>query len=202
MNRLLTFVLPLTLMALAAVVFFIQSPDAHADAEPGQAAPAFTLPNLAGEDVSLSDFAGQTVVLHWQSMRCPWDIAYQPLLNGIANAYADQDVVFLAINSNRNELDVDALASYAGQHEMPYAILKDVGNGIADAYGAQTTPHMFIINGDGELVYAGGIEEAPQTIAEVGTRTPYLVPVLDALLAGEELPYTQTTPKGCSVKRE
>ncbi len=171
-------------------------------ADVGVAAPAFELPDTAGDTVSLESLAGKTVVLHWQSMNCPWDVAYQPILNDMATEYADNDVVFIAINSNFNETDMEALASYAESSGMTYPILKDAGNVIADAYGAQTTPHMFVVDGEGELVYAGGLESRPRNPGAVGgSDEQYLTAVLDAIVAGEELPYTETGSTGCSVKR-
>jgi len=186
----------------------------HAEAKHakvGKEAPGFTLNSVTGEKHSLSDFKGQIVVLHWQSYTCPWDVAYQPMLNDVAARFQDHKtevdgktkdkVVFLAINSNHTE-NVAKMKKYHGETDMPYAILHDPGNKVADTYKAQTTPHMFIIDADGELVYNGGIEKAPMSPNKVGeSDEQYLVPVLEALVNGSEFPYSKTKPKGCSVKR-
>ncbi len=174
--------------------------DAMTEAAVGKPAPAFTLADAEGKDVSLADFKGKTVVLHFQSCECPWDVAYQPMLNALATQYADKGVVFLGINSNKAE-DYARIGEYVPSADVPYTIVKDPGNNVADAYKAQTTPHMYVIDGEGVLRYMGGIEAVP-TMATVGKMDEqYLAPVLDALLAGEELPYTETTSKGCSIKR-
>jgi len=191
------------LVAAVAIPLTAQAEDSAAPVL-GEAAPAFTLTDTEGNEHSLSDFEGKTVVLHFQACRCPWDVAYQPQLNDIANEFADQDVVFLGINSNErkgSKEDVEEIKTYAEESEVPYAILKDTGSEVARAYHAKTTPHIFVIDGEGNLVYRGGIEEVPTSFKKVSKmETQYLEPVLTALVSGEELPYTETKSKGCSIK--
>lgn len=177
-------------------------------AKVGQTAPAFTLTDKDGKEVSLSDYKGKLVVLHWQSVSCPWDVGYQPFLSKTAEQFAKPSqegqvpVVFLGINSNKTESYKD-IAKYNEKVAIPYAILKDPGNKVADMYGARTTPHMYIINPDGVLVYKGGIEEAPRSPRDVTTsETQYLVPALAALVEGSEPPHAETRSKGCTIKRE
>lgn len=173
---------------------------ASGEAVVGQLAPAFSLEDAEGNQVALADFKGKTVVIHFQSCECPWDVAYQPYLNAIAAKYAGQDVMFLGINSNKNE-DYARIAEYAPSAGIEYTILKDPGNKVADTYKAKTTPHMYVVDAEGMLRYMGGIEAVP-TMATIGQMDEqYLEPVLDALLAGHELPHTETTSKGCSIKR-
>ncbi|MEM1356125.1 MAG: redoxin domain-containing protein [Planctomycetota bacterium] len=178
------------------------------EAELGAEAPAFSLRNVnTGADVSLADFEGKTVVLVFHSTTCPWyrmrdNGGYDRVLIPMAAEYADDDVVFLGINANRTE-STENIAEYVTTHES-YPVLKDEGNVVADAYGARVTPHVYVINGEGELVYKGAIESRVSNPGACGTsETPYLKPVLDALINGTELPYTDTTSevKGCSIKR-
>ncbi|MEM6553760.1 MAG: redoxin domain-containing protein [Planctomycetota bacterium] len=201
----------LALAATAVAVFSFSNAyagDEHASgAQLGQAAPTFTLDAVrTGESVSLDQFADQNVVLIWQSIHCPWDKmredgGYQRVLSPLAEKYQDQGIVFLAINSNKKET-VEQIAAYATKHDIPYPILKDPGNLVADLYLAKTTPHIFIKGKDGTLVYKGGIEEVPTSPGKCGEMDEqFLVPVLDALVAGESLPYTSTQSKGCSIKR-
>lgn len=183
----------------------------------GQAAPDFTLKDVDGKEVKLADYRGKIVVLHFQSMNCPWDAGYQPILDKVASGYqpaktdkaADEpkdagkpEVVFLAINANHNEKAED-LKAYHDKAHMTYPILKDAGNKVADAYAAQTTPHMFVIDEKGVLRYKGGVEKAPVSPKDVGkSKEQYLGPVLDALTQGKEPPYTSTQSHGCTIKRE
>ena len=212
------FALALTALFAVAAVGLVAVNHAHAGdkhdhkehktkAKVGHAAPGFTLTDVStGEDVSLSDFEGQIVVLTWQSVTCPWDAVkddagYGRVLYPMAEKYKDQGVVFLAINSNKNE-SVEKIAKFAEKHSTPFPILKDPGNQVADIYGAKTTPHIFIKGKDGNLAYKGGIEEVPGSPAQCGQMdTQYLEPVLQALLAGNTPPVTSTTAKGCSIKR-
>jgi peroxiredoxin len=175
----------------------------------GDPAPQFSLDDVVtGQTVNLSEFQGKVVVVAFQSVNCPWDRmrdsgGYQRYLSPLSQQYADQDVVFLAINANKNEA-VEELRSYHEQHELPYPILKDTDNVIADAYNAKVTPHVYVIAADEQqtLVYMGGIEQVPTSPEVCGQMDEnYLEPVLNAVLAGEELPHTKTTPKGCGIKR-
>lgn len=177
----------------------------------GSPAPQFELPDIEGQTHKLADYKGQVVVLHFQSCRCPWDVAYQPILNEVAHKFAAQHeqgriaqpVTFVAINSNRAE-SVQVIKEYADEGKITYTVLKDTGNKVADLYKAQTTPHIFIIAADDTqtLVYAGGVEKAPLSPREVGqSREQYLEPVLDALGAGQKLPVSKTQSIGCSIKR-
>ena len=168
----------------------------------GKPAPGFTLDAATGDGThSLSDFEDKIVVLHFQSCNCPWDVAYQPQLNAIAEKFEDRGVVFLGINSNKTESG-DQIQNYAPQANIPYTILKDPGNKVADQYMAKTTPHMYVIDGEGTLRYVGGIEEVPGGMNQVSQMdTQYLEPVLTALVNGSEPPYTVTKSKGCSIKR-
>ena len=175
----------------------------------GEPAPQFELTNVVtGESVALSDFADKTVIVTWQSINCPWNVfkqdsAYERVLYPLAKEWAANDVVFIAINSNNDE-SAEEIASYAVEHQTPYPVLKDPGNIIADAYGAQTTPHFFVIAPGEEqvLVYMGGFEQVPGSPEEAGQmQEAYLKPVIAAQLAGEELPYTETLSKGCAIKR-
>ena len=167
----------------------------------GKAAPSFKLQSAAGESHSLSDFEGKTVVLHFQSCRCPWDVAYQDQFNELSKTYQDQDVVFLGINSNKSE-DMEMIEKYAEKSNIPYTILKDPGNKVADMYQAKTTPHMYIVDSEGVLRYAGGVEAVPGSIREVSKMdTQYLAPAIEAIMNGETPEKSVTMSKGCSIKR-
>lgn len=192
----------LVLSLIVSVGVSAQAQDNKKDGDPRINAPAvtFELPGTDGKNHKLTDFKGKTVVIHFQGVQCPWERAYQPILNKVAND--NPNVVFLGINSNKAE-SMDDIKALQTKENIPYVILKDKGNKVANDYGAQTTPHIFIVNAEGKLVYAGGIEKAPASTKAVGKSSEqYLVPVLEALKDGKPLPYTVTVPKGCTIKRE
>lgn len=167
----------------------------------------FTLKNVVtGEEWSLSDNEGKITVLVFQSINCPWDKmradgGYQRVLTPMANSMKDKNVQFVAINSNKTESN-NQVKAYAEKHSIGYPILKDPGAKVADMFGAKTTPHVFVIDEEGVLVYRGGIEKAPSNPGQCGEmKEQYLAPVLMALVADQPLPYTDTKSKGCSIKR-
>lgn len=201
-----------TFAAAAAVALLlctaVQAKEKGATAKVGQAAPDFTLQDVrTGQDVKLSDYKGKnTVVITFQSLQCPWnymraEAGYERVLFPLAKEWEDEGVVFLAINSNSTE-SVDQLRSYAEEHNMPYPLLKDPGNQVADVYGGATTPHFYVVDKEGVLRYQGGFEQAPSSPEKCGEMDEkYLEPVVVAIVNGEEPPVTETKPKGCTIKR-
>lgn len=178
-------------------------------AELDQTAPGFKLKDIVtGESISLADYKDKVVVLVWQSIHCPWDKArpeggYQRVLTPLAQELEARGVQFIGINSNHDE-SIEQVKSYLEGAKVPYPVLKDPENKLADQYGAQTTPHFFVISkGEQKLLYKGGFEQVPTSPARCGQMDEaYLLPVLEAVLDGKPLPYTQTQPKGCTVKRK
>ncbi len=173
----------------------------------GQAAPAFSLKDLNGKTVQLSDYQGKTVVLEWHNPGCPfvqkhYDSANMPnLQRKVAN-----DVVWLAVNSTHvghtDHRDAKGYASYMkekGADRIPYLLDPDGKTG--RAYSATTTPHMYIIDRSGQLVYAGAIDSIRSANpADVSKATNYVALALDDLKAGKPVSQASTTPYGCSVK--
>lgn len=173
----------------------------------GEAAPAFTLPDaVTGERVRLADHEGKIVVLLFHSITCPYykmneNAGYDRVFVEMVEAYEEKDVVFLGINANSKETAVK-IAKYCNKYEVNYPVLKDEGNNVADAYGGEVTPHVMVIDQQGKLRYRGGVERHAGGPAGCGeSETPYLGPVIDALLKGEDPPFTETEPKGCKIKR-
>ncbi|QDU33490.1 Thiol-disulfide oxidoreductase ResA [Poriferisphaera corsica] len=208
MKKLTGSILGLMLVALIIVAgVSVTNAADEMKAKVGAQAPDFTLKDVTtGKEISLDDYKGKIVVMTFQSINCPWDRyreegGYQRILSKLAPEYTDKGVQFIAINSNANET-VEEVASYARESKVPYPILKDPGNVVADEYGGRTTPHFYVIDKDGKLVYMGGFENAPNTPENCGHMdTPYLVPVLNAEIEGKELPYKVTKSKGCGIKR-
>jgi peroxiredoxin len=132
----------------------------------GEPAPGFSLPDLDGKTVSLADFAGKTVVLEWFNPDCPF-VKYahtEGPLAAMAVEQSEAGVVWLAINSGapgKQGAGVERNREAAAEWKMSHPILLDEDGKVGHAYGATTTPHMFVIDGAGKLVYAGGLDNAP-----------------------------------------
>lgn len=173
----------------------------------GDKAPDFTLADVDGEKVSLSDFEGQVVVLEWINPGCPfvrkfYDERDMPKFQKKA---AEMDVVWLAINStnpdHRDYLTPAASKAWAEKHGFAATWLMDPDGSVGKTYGAQTTPHMYIINAEGVLVYQGAIDSIrdtkPSSVAEA---TNYVMDALKSIQDEAAIGEAQTRPYGCSVK--
>lgn len=173
----------------------------------GDKAPGFTLTDTAGNTVSLSDYAGKTVVLEWVNPGCPFVRKFYT--NGDMGKFqkkaADMDVVWLSINSTSKDhgdyLSPKESADWAKKHGHAATWLLDSDGTVGKAYGAQTTPHMYIIDSDGVLVYQGAIDSIKDANpASIDKATNYVMDGLAAIAKGKPVPDDQTRPYGCSVK--
>lgn len=206
----------LVLSAMFVLALLAWSVPVQAEEAPvGKPAPAFELQGSDGKTHKLADYQGKIVVVVFHSLRCPWAVAYDPVLAKIASGYTTSagkerskeagkttEVVFLGINSNKSE-SMDEIKAANSKSPLPFVVLKDPGNKIADAYGARTTPHTYVIDQSGALRYVGGIEKAPSSPDGVGKSSEqYLGPVLAALVQGKEPPFTKTAAIGCTIKRQ
>jgi peroxiredoxin len=174
---------------------------AAAGAGVGDPAPGFTLSDHAGNEVSLSDFEGKIVVLEWLNPDCPFVVRHykEGTMKGLEAAYDDKGVVWLTVNST-NYMDAEANAVFAKKEGMDWKILVDQDGTVGHAYGAQTTPHMYIIDAKGRIVYAGAIDDDPRGDKAASERTNYVAKALDEVLAGTAVSTPETKPYGCSVK--
>jgi peroxiredoxin len=166
----------------------------------GDTAPAFTLADSAGNDVSLSDFEGKIVVLEWLNPDCPFVQRHYKAgtMKSLATKYDGDGVVWLTINST-NYMDAAANAKFKAENKLPYTILVDQSGDVGHLYGAQTTPHMYIIDGGGTLVYIGAIDDDPRG-NKGEPAVNYVAVALDEVLAGNAVSTAETKPYGCSVK--
>ena len=173
----------------------------------GQPAPDFTLQNTAGQPVKLSQFKGKPVVLEWNSPGCPFVRKhYQGNMQALQKDFTQRGVVWLAINSTRDDspdhLPPPQLARWMrDQGASPSATLMDEAGSVGHAYGARVTPHMYIVNAQGLLVYAGGIDSIPSArIADIEKATNHVRQGLTELLAGKPLSVATSQAYGCSIK--
>jgi hypothetical protein len=192
-------------LALAAAAAFASA--AFASAPPGNPAPTFTLSDLDGKPASLADYKGRIVVLEWNNFGCPFVQKHYRSGNmqALQKRYG-KDVVWLTVNSTtRSSPDYSApadlestLAKFGAQ---PARYLMDDPGRVGRSYGAKTTPHMFVIDQTGTLIYAGGIDDKPSTDpADVATARNHVDQALTETLAGKPVTVATSTPYGCSVK--
>ncbi len=156
----------------------------------GMEAPDFALKATDGKTYKLSGLKDKIVVLEWWNRDCPVSRRYVPTMKKLAEKYKDKGVVWLGVDSTHYQTDQKRQA-FIRKQAISYPILIDRDGTVGRAYGARTTPHMFIIE-KGKLVYAGAIDDR-------GKRN-YVAEALDALLAGRKVPLAKTKPFGCSVK--
>ena len=198
----------LVVAVAAAVAALGLSTPAMAAPSVGQAAPDFSLTDTAGKTVRLSDFKGQHVVLEWVNPGCPYVRKHYTSANmqGTQKETTAKGVVWLAINStetgSHDYMEPTKLAGWmAEQKAAPTRTLMDAEGTVGQAYGARTTPHMYIVNPQGQLVYAGGIDSIASSRAEdVKTAVNYVKQGVSQALAGQPLSNPTTRPYGCSIK--
>lgn len=194
-------------LAVAALTACAAS-DAAAEAAIGQPAPDFALVDSTGQTRSLADFAGKTVVLEWTNHDCPFVRKHY----GSDNMQAQQrdattdDVVWLTVNSSapgqQGHVDGPRAERIRGDARAAQtAYLLDPDGAAGRAFGAKTTPHIYIIDPEGVLRYAGAIDSIPSpNPADIAKATQYVPQVLGELAAGQPVSVAVTRPYGCSVK--
>ncbi|MDR6861192.1 thioredoxin family protein [Variovorax guangxiensis] len=182
----------------------------HAAAAPavGQRAPDFVAVDTAGKQHRLSDFAGKFVVLEWTNPGCPFVRKHYGSGNMPATqkAATEKGVVWLSVNSTERTagdyLKPAALDAWMKeQSAAPTAVLMDEDGVIGRAYAARTTPHLYIIDPKGVLVYAGGIDSiASSRTEDIKTATNYVNQALGEAFGGKPISAATTKPYGCSIK--
>ena len=187
-------------MMSVMIVALAAAAPAAAGVKVGDTAPDFTLPDTSGAEVSLSDFEGRVMVLEWLNPDCPFVQRHYKAgtMKKLASTYGDKGVVWLTINST-NYMDAAANAKFKVSNDLPYPILVDQTGDVGRLYGAVTTPHMFIIDDSGTLVYNGAIDDDPRGSKGEGSMN-YVAAALDEVLAGKAVTTAETKPYGCSVK--
>lgn len=197
-----------TLNALLAATVFGLSTAAGAAAKIGSPAPDFTVTDSRGKTHTLSQYRGRHVVLEWTNHECPFVVKHYKSGNmqSLQKQAAGKDVVWLTVISSApgkqghvSGAKADELTATRGA--APAAVLFDPDGKVGRMYDARTTPHMYLINPEGTLVYAGGIDSIPSTdTADIPKATPYVKVALEEALAGKPVSDPVTRPYGCSVK--
>jgi peroxiredoxin len=177
-------------------------------ADIGKAAPDFTLKDVDGHAVHLADMRGKVVVLEWFNPKCPFvNLSHtKGSLKGTADRHRAEGVVWLAIDSSaqgKQGYDPDDIRDAAKRFGLTHPVLRDESGVVGHAYGATNTPHLFVIDKSGLLVYAGGIDNSPDAEGESpqgGPLVNYVDEALADLAAGRPVRTPRTKAYGCSVK--
>jgi peroxiredoxin len=177
-------------------------------ASAGQPAPDFTVTDSAGKAVRLSDYKGKFVVLEWTNPECPFVQKHYNSANmpSLQKEWSARDVVWFTVNStNRSSSEFKTgaqmnawMQSYGAAQK---AVLIDGDSATGMKYAAKTTPHMFVIDPKGDIVYAGAIDDKRSTrLEDVKTAKNYVRVALTESMAGNPVTTPNTTPYGCTVK--
>lgn len=180
----------------------------RAEVTVGEPAPDFTLTDTAGTEHSLSDFEGKYVVLEWINFDCPFVVKHYSTNNmqDLQAKYTGQDVVWLTINSSApgkqgaySAEDVQRMMEEKGMASTAY--LMDSSGDVGRLYGAKTTPHMYVVNPEGELIYQGAIDDAPTADpGDVEGSLNYVDQALTEAMSGQDVSIPATRAYGCAVK--
>jgi peroxiredoxin len=198
MNKILRTILFLLILPIIAV----------AEAIPGKVAPEFSLRGVDGKEYKLSDQKGSLVVLEWTNPECPFVKKHYDSQNmqGLQKKFTALGVKWFSINSSAHgrqgnlstEQGIKLLQDKAAS---PTSLLLDPSGTVGTMYGAKTTPHMYVINKEGIVVYVGAIDDNDSTdVDAVANSKNYVAQALDELLAGQPVSTPVTNPYGCSVK--
>lgn len=194
--------------SILAAALALSSSMAMAAVSVGDKAPDFTLTDANGNTHQLSDFAGKTVVLEWTNHECPFvkkHYGAENMQNQQAK-WTGEDVVWLSINSGapgkQGHVDGAGALQVINKYDAKQsAYLLDASGDVGRSYAAKTTPHMYVIDGEGTLRYAGAIDSIPSADqGDIAEATQYVDVALAQLAAGQPVGTAVTQPYGCSVK--
>jgi peroxiredoxin len=192
----------------ALAILNTQSQPAEAAPSIGQAAPAFSVQDSKGKTRTLDEFKGKYVVLEWLNYGCPF-IQKHYNSGNMQKLQADttkDGVIWLSVISSAPGKQGASTPEQADENTKahkaaPTAVLLDSDRVMAKAYGAKTTPHMFVINPDGNLIYNGAIDDKPSAdLADVPGAHNYVLAALEEAKKGEAIKVPTSKPYGCSVK--
>lgn len=195
-------------IVMAGILSAVLVAGVRAEVTTGASAPDFTLTDTSGASHKLSDFKGKTVVLEWVNHGCPFVVKHYSKGNmqGLQADYTGKGVVWLSICSSAE--GKQGYNTAEGWQKLntekggkATAILLDPEGTVGKLYGAKTTPHMYVINAEGTLVYQGAIDDKPSTDSDdIPGAKNYVKAALDEVLAGKPVTTGQTKPYGCGVK--
>lgn len=196
------------LLRYLTVLALITSLPVQSAVEPGDVAPDFSLKDSKDNLQKLSSYAGKFVVLEWMNPDCPFVKKHYSggNMQSLQKKYTGKGVIWLSIISSAPGKQgyctgPQAEAHRKDQKASPTAVLLDPSGEVGQTYGAKTTPHIFILNPEGKVIYAGAIDSLRSTNpADCARADNYIRETLDAALAGQPVPHPSTQPYGCGVK--
>jgi hypothetical protein len=196
------------LAALALSSLAWQATAASAAPEVGKTAPDFAATDINGKAVNLSELRGKTVVLEWTNNDCPYVVKHYGSGNmqALQRDAAKDGVVWISLISSAKNAEghvspAEAAELTKSRNAAPSTIVLDESGKIGRAYEARTTPHMFVINPQGNLVFMGGIDDKPSTrTSDIAGATNYVRAALDAVKTGKPVATPVARPYGCSIK--
>ena len=202
--------LGLAMMTSAFVLGTVDSTAANvlASVPIGATAPDFSVQDTKGALVHLADYRGQVVVLEWTNDTCPF-VGKQYRsgnMQALQALYTGHGVIWLTVVSSAEgepgfDTPAEADRDTASRAAAPTAVLLDPSGTLGRLYGARATPHMYVINQAGQLVYRGAIDDKPSTNpADIPTAHNYVTAALDETLAGRPVTVPATSAYGCAVK--
>ncbi len=183
-----------------------QAAAAEPAAQVGKPAPDFTLTDQDGKAVKLSDLGGKVVVLEWINPKCPFVVRHYKAhtMTSLQKKYKSDKLVWLRINStnsdHREYVGPKDIPSWAKENGVNGPVLDDQAGVVGQLYGAKTTPHMFVIDEKGVLVYSGAIDDDPRGEKEPGKRVNYVDAILASWKSGKGITPSANDSYGCSVK--
>jgi peroxiredoxin len=197
----------LTGVAALALLANVWTADA-ADPDVGKPAPGFTLSDAEGTKRSLSDYKGKYVVLEWVNHGCPFVKKHynSDNMQSLQKEFTAKDVVWLSISSSAKgkegyQTPAEWKKTTQEKGAAPTAVLLDAEGRVGKLYGAKTTPHMFVIDPQGVLVYKGAIDDTPSADEkDAKTAKNYVRAALEESMAGKPVSVSATKSYGCSVK--
>ena len=171
-------------------------------------APDFKLTGIDGKTYSLGDYKGKYVVLEWNNFDCPFVKKFygSGAMQNLQKEYTEKGVVWLTICSSaegkQGYYDAEALGDMTAERKLAAtAYLRDPDGTVGKLYGAKTTPHMFVINPEGVLIYVGAIDDKPSTNPEdIAAAQNYVTASLNLAMSGKPVEVKSTASYGCSVK--
>lgn len=164
----------------------------------GQAVKDFELEDIEGEKHRLSQYRGSVVLIVFWSAECPVSQKYDDYFDQLLDRYTQNTLAVLGIDSNVH-YGQEEITQAAVEREVRFPLLRDCDAGIADRFGALTTPHVYIIDQNGKLIYEGAVDN--HTFRQPEPTVSYVDQALEAVLAGETPPVAQTEPYGCTIVR-
>ena len=166
------------------------------------------LTDIDGKSITFKDLRGKVVLIHFWSMTCPFEEVADPKVAALEKRWKDnKDVVVLAINANSSEIGATppsdgyaAIRAHQKEKGFTNTVYADHGNKLADLFQAMSTPHCFVLDRKGTIVYAGGLDDDPKGDKGEAAQQ-YARDAVEATVAGKEVAVKQSKPYGCSIKR-